>query len=107
MAISKRLYRLFSGTYNSPARLNKVYHKRFSVILVCVQSFVDNFRRLLLCPNPPPLEDNPLNPPYQGDGLALLFHKPFCSTSRQPQIATPDCFALNPPYQGDGLALPP
>ena len=72
MAISKRLYRLFSGTYNSPARLNKVYHKRFSVVLVCVQSFVDNFRRLLLCPNPPPLEDNPLNPPYQGDGLALM-----------------------------------
>ena len=97
MAISKRLYRLFSGTYNSPASLNKVYHKRISVILVCVQSFVDNFRRLLLCPNPPPLEDNPLNPPYQGDGLALLFHKP----------STPDCFALNLPYQGDGLALPP
>ena len=34
MAISKRLYRLFSGTYNSPASLNKVYHKRISVILV-------------------------------------------------------------------------
>ena len=39
-----------------------------SVILVCVQSFVDNFRFFF----PSPLKDNPLNPPYQGDGSKPL-----------------------------------